>query len=359
MNRQGERGNSCPRGTGLPDQEETLLLDASGADRAGQLLAEGRLVVIPTETVYGLGASAVDPGAVRAVFAAKERPLDNPLIVHFGDSSDAVAVVPSPLGLTRALLQAFAPGPLTVIVPAPSWAVPEVRCGLPTVALRVPAHTLARQVISRAGVPVAAPSANRSGRPSPTTREMAWEEMAGRVAALVDGGCCTVGIESTVVDATSDREVVILRPGTISRQEIARRLGCPVRLQARGDRRSPGTRYRHYTPRIPVVLAAAADLEQAREEAGELFPCDSSQGQEGVRVLSVETFGSYEAYAEGVYRAFWEAERRNCFLILAEDPPRGAAEGLADRLHRAARGVYRPGGLSGQIRENSNPEARP
>ncbi|WP_083915035.1 L-threonylcarbamoyladenylate synthase [Alkalispirochaeta alkalica] len=315
-------------------------MDASGVDRAGRLLAEGRLVVIPTETVYGLGASAVDPGAVRAVFAAKERPLDNPLIVHFGDSSDAVAVVPPPLGLTRALLEAFAPGPLTVIIPAPSWAVPEVRCGLPTVALRVPDHPLARRIISRAGVPVAAPSANRSGRPSPTSREMAWEEMARRVAAIVDGGPCAVGIESTVVDATSDRDVVILRPGTISRDEIARRLGCAVRLQTRGDRRSPGTRYRHYTPRVPVVLVAPPDLERAREEALDLL----SSG--ALRVLSAGSFGGYDAYAEGVYRAFWEAEQRGCSLILAEDPPPGLAEGLVDRLHRAARGSYRPGELA-------------
>lgn len=291
--------------------------------------------------MYGLAASACDRDAVGAIFEAKERPRDNPLIVHFSDTDEALDVVPRNLGLTRALVGTFAPGPLTVIVPAPPWAVPEVRGGLPTIAVRVPDLELARRVIAAAGVPVAAPSANRTGRPSPTTAVMAMDEMGGRVAAILDGGPCTVGIESTIVDATSDREAVILRPGDITAREIADRLGCAVRFGGTGDAPSPGTRYRHYTPCVPVVLVRTEDIAQAREEAQDQ---GNPTAAGALAVLSVERFGGVKAYAEHLYGAFRDAERRQCLLILAEIPPAGSdSEGLTDRLTRAAAGRYRPG----------------
>ncbi|TVR73975.1 MAG: threonylcarbamoyl-AMP synthase [Spirochaetaceae bacterium] len=315
--------------------------------RAAELLAAGELVVIPTETVYGLAASALDRGAVGAIFDAKERPRDNPLIVHLGDADAARDVVPRQMGLTRAIISAFAPGPITVILPAPPWAVPEVRGGLPTIALRVPSLELARHVIIAAGVPLAAPSANRSGRPSPTTAAMAVEEMGGRVAAVLDGGPCTVGIESTIVDATNDREAVILRPGRITAREISHRLGCPARHRERGDSPSPGTHYRHYTPRVPVVLVQSGDMEEAVAEAEGVFGCrPGTDGPGGIALFTVEQFRTLEGYAEGLYQAFWNAERQERLLILAEMPPGEESEGLADRLLRASVGTFEPGMLT-------------
>ena len=304
--------------------------------RAGELLSRGDLVVIPTETVYGLGASALASAAIGAVFDAKERPRDNPLIVHVGELAAALDLVPPDLGLTRRILETYAPGPITVILPAPAWAVPEVRGGLPTIAVRVPSPEITRKAIIAAGVPVAAPSANRSGRPSPTTVAMAIEEMDGRVAAILDGGPCTVGIESTIVDARSDRDVVILRPGRITAAEIARDLGCVVRLRDAEDVPTPGTRYRHYTPRVPVVLVPADELDAARKEAKRL-PAWTE--------LSLQRFGDFATYEENLYRAFWDAERAGHAVILAELPPEGSAEGLTDRLRRAAVGEYRRGEL--------------
>lgn len=305
------------------------------------MLAAGRLVVIPTETVYGLGASAINRDAVRAVFDAKDRPQDNPLIVHLGEMDSTLEIVPAELGLTRAILAEFAPGPITVILPAPRWAIPEVRAGLPTIALRIPSLELSRRVITAAGIPIAAPSANRSGRPSPTTAAMAYEEMAGRVAAVLDGGDCDVGIESTIVDATNDREAIILRPGRISASEITHRLGCPARGREPGDSHAPGTRFRHYTPNVPVVLVEPQDLIEAEREAKHAMMKINSAAEP--MVLSRERYGSIAAYEENLYRAFWNAEREGCPLILAERPSSAEAEGLADRLRHAAGAIYDKG----------------
>ncbi len=319
---------------------QTRLLGPDDVGTAGGMIRAGQLVVFPTETVYGLGACAIDSNAIRAVFAAKDRPADNPLIVHLASVDEALDAVPRGEGLLRAALEGYAPGPLTIVIPAPSWAVPEVRGGLPTIALRVPALQVARQIIAAAGVPVAAPSANRSGRPSPTSAVMAMAEMSGRVAAVVDGGSCALGIESTIITAVADRELVVLRPGSISAAEIAARLGCPVRGRTTHDAIAPGTRYRHYTPVIPVILVPSELMARAAAEARGL------PGGAGTVVLTAEQFDGFAGYAEQLYRAFWEAERAGAPCILAERPPPGHDEGLADRLYRAASAEYRPGVLS-------------
>ena len=191
-------------------------------EHAGTLLRDGRLVVFPTETVYGLGADAGNPRAVSSIFAAKGRPADNPLIVHLSSLSELDGVAAAVSELELWLLKYFAPGPFTLVLPRSAAIAHEVSAGLDTVAVRVPLHPVARRFIGAAGRPIAAPSANRSGEPSPTEFAAARTAMHGRVAAIIDGGECRYGIESTVVRVdSSSRKVLLLRPGSVTLEMLA------------------------------------------------------------------------------------------------------------------------------------------
>ena len=195
---------------------ETKLLNADDAalNEAAELLRQGQLVAFPTETVYGLGANALDPRAVLSIFAAKGRPADNPLIVHVWNRAqlaDICRVTP----LAEKLMDAFWPGPLTLLLER-TKAVPDcVTAGLPTVAVRMPSHPVAAEMLRRCGLPIAAPSANLSGKPSPTTAQHVYNDMRGRVPLILDGGACDVGLESTVLDISHERPC-ILRPGGVT-----------------------------------------------------------------------------------------------------------------------------------------------
>lgn len=316
----------------------TDYLTASDATVAGAHLRAGRLVVFPTETVYGLGAAAVDPDAVASVFAAKGRPSDNPLICHYSDTDSITHLLPSGSEDLAPLIQRHMPGPLTLVVPAPASIPPIVTAGLDSVAVRVPDHPVAQAVIAAAGVPVAAPSANRSGRPSPTTFEMARDEMDGRVAAIVDGGDCPVGIESTVVDVRHRGEVRVLRPGVVTAAEIAAATGR--RVVAAGDAvRSPGTRHTHYRPTVPVIAVPPGAWEAAVCEARRVFSRVYLRRNE-----------DYARYARDLYRTFWTAERDGYECILVETVPESLAPGLADRLERAADHRYTVGSIEAMVR---------
>lgn len=221
-------------------------------------------MAFPTETVYGLGADATNPEAVTAIFKAKGRPPDNPLIVHVADPADLETLVAAVTPLARDLMDRFWPGPLTVILRKTARVPDLVTAGLDTVALRMPAHPLALRLIALSGVPVAAPSANRSGRPSPTRGAHVVADLMGRVDAIIDGGPCAVGLESTVVDATGDAPV-ILRPGAVTREMLAGvsgrvELDPALARRTHADTtsaapRSPGMKYTHYSPRARLVLA--------------------------------------------------------------------------------------------------------
>ena len=337
-------------------KSETLLLSAADAERAGSMLRAGKLVVFPTETVYGLGADATREEAATAVYRAKGRPPDNPLIVHLADLEALRAAIPRECVAARTLAEAFCPGPMTLVVPAPAWVAPGVRAGLGTVGLRVPAHPVAAAVLMAAGRPIAAPSANRSGRPSPTSFAMAQAEMDGRVDAIVDGGDAEIGLESTVVDARDPREVRILRPGAVDAEAIARVV--PIASPAFGVELppSPGTRYRHYAPAVPVWSHERGELveriaRQSRRSAeiGEgagaglawfvLGPGRSEAGGAGSRCAKLWRMASWEEYGRKLYRILWEAERHGASEILLELPPDTPARAaLRDRIERAARG---------------------
>ena len=247
-------------------QTELLSITPEALMRAGALIRAGQLVAFPTETVYGLGANALDADAVRSIFEAKGRPGDNPLIVHISAMEQLAPLIagePSPMA--RALMDACWPGPMTLIFPK-SDAVPSaVTAGLDTVAVRFPAHPTARALIDAARRPIAAPSANRSGRPSPTTARHVYEDMAGRIPMILDGGACDVGLESTVIDATGEVPRV-LRPGGITPERIAGICGgvrvddAVMRPLKPGERpRSPGMKYRHYAPTGALTIFEGED----------------------------------------------------------------------------------------------------
>lgn len=310
----------------------TLLLNGSldsDIDRAAELLRAGELVAFPTETVYGLGADTFNARAVSAVYRAKERPADNPLIVHLAASSDLerCAVVDE---RARCLASALMPGPLTLVLPALA-SVPEiVRAGLGTVALRVPDHSVALSLLARSG-PLVAPSANRSGRPSPTRAEHVLADLGGRIAGVLDGGACRVGIESTVLDL-SGAEPLLLRPGIVGREEIEAVLGEPVALlrSAGSDaaRRSPGTRYRHYAPSVPVRWIVSADLLPASTALRMVLTAEPMADVEGAVVYPLD--------AATLFARFREAELGGIEEIVVVADPEALPPGLADRLRRAA-----------------------
>ncbi len=307
----------------------TMTQADAAVDRAAQALASGALAILPTETVYGLAADAGDPRAVAALFQAKGRPRFNPLIAHVADLAmgrrvgvfDERAV---------ALAQAFWHGPLTLVVPvADGDAVCDLaRAGLDSVAIRVPGHPLARAVIAALGRPVVAPSANRSGRPSPTTFSDALEETGVFALAALDGGPCAVGLESTVVALLDEPR--LLRPGAVTRAQIEAVIG-PLAEAEDDARRSPGRMARHYAPQAPVRLNAAAP------EPDEAYLAFGPGAAEGPRVFNLSPTGDLAEAAANLFSYLRAADRTAPRAIaVAPIPTDGLGEAIADRLNRAA-----------------------
>jgi len=303
-------------------------------ERAAGILRGGGLVAFPTETVYGLGADAMDVKAVGRIFAAKGRPPTNPLIVHLHDAEAAAALAREWPTTAALLAERFWPGPLTLILPKSPEVPNAVTAGLSTVALRVPAHPVARALLQAAEIPVAAPSANPYMAVSPTTAAHVTEGLGDAVDMILDGGPTPVGIESTVVDLSGKRPR-LLRPGSISRGEIEALIG-PLEIAppvgAGAPSPSPGMSRRHYSPRARVVFLAKAS-PAISEDAGAVMHSDRRVPARHVLRLP----GEPEGYARGLYAALHELDRRACPVVYVEPVPDGPAwEGVRDRLARAA-----------------------
>lgn len=302
--------------------------------RASERLRAGRLVAFPTETVYGLGANALDPAAVREIFRAKGRPSTNPLIVHVLEAPQVANVVAKWPETAARLAERFWPGPLTIVVPRQPAVPDEVAAGGPTVAVRCPNHPIAHALLRAAGVPIAAPSANRSTELSPTRAEHVLRSLGGRIDMILDGGPCPGGIESTVIDVTPEVPR-LLRPGLITVPMLEEVIGrVEVGTKPEGIARSPGQMERHYSPRTRLVLARDPDTVHRRLK-------DS-----GLKVISVgcDLIYDYRAisddpieYAADLYRLLHELDdgRFDCIVVeLPPDTPEWAA--VRDRLTRAA-----------------------
>ncbi len=320
--------------------------DPALLERAARMLRAGHLVAFPTETVYGLGANALDPAAVARIYAAKGRPAYNPLIVHVPDVTAARRLTREWPEVADRLAARWWPGPLTIVLPKAAIIPDAVTAGLGTVALRVPAHPVALALLHAAGLPLAAPSANRSGQVSPTTAVHVARGLGGRVPLILDGGACEVGIESTVVDL-SLQPPVLLRPGMVTLRDLEVELGplgMPTASQVDDEpRSSPGMLERHYAPAARVVLFERGTestivplVDAVRTKGGTVGAL-----VRGARPAADQTILQPDdpaGYARSLYESLHQLDAAGVELILVERPPEGSEwAAIRDRLERAAR----------------------
>ncbi|MFN3259282.1 MAG: L-threonylcarbamoyladenylate synthase [Pikeienuella sp.] len=307
--------------------ESTRVLGPGDAVEAAALLRAGRLVAFPTETVYGLGGDGASDEAVAAIFAAKGRPSFNPLILHVADEEAAARLAHLPEGARR-LAARFWPGPLTLVAPARAGAPVSLlaRAGLETVALRVPAHPVAQALLRAFGGPLAAPSANPSGRISPTTAAHVLAGLSGRIAAVIDGGACPVGLESAVVGFDDAGAARLLRPGGLPAEEIEAALAAPL-LPAGEGISAPGQLLSHYAPRAALRLAAASPA-----------PGEALLGFGGAAgaALDLSPAGDLQEAAANLFAMLHALDARGGPIAVSPIPERGLGRAINDRLRRAA-----------------------
>lgn len=318
--------------------------------QAANLLRENEVVAFPTETVYGLGGNAKNEEAVAKIFAAKGRPSDNPLIIHISKLEQLTGFVDRIPEKAAILMEKFWPGPLTIIFQKKEGALSDkATAGLSTIAVRMPEHPVALAIIDAAGLPIAAPSANRSGRPSPTTAHHVWEDLNGRIAAIVDGGPTGIGVESTVLDCTLEIPQ-ILRPGGVTKEQLVSVIGevkmDPALSNQKEAPKSPGMKYTHYAPDAPLFL-----VNGDRETIQQLM---DEKRQEGMRVgiLTTEENRSFyqcdvikicgkrenlETIASSLYDTLRSFNQEQVDIIFSEMfPDEGVGQAIMNRLLKAA-----------------------
>lgn len=345
----------------------TLRLDPARPDagllaEAAKILRAGGLVAFPTETVYGLAADATDPKAVGRIFQVKGRPPDNPLIVHVAGTEALGTVAQQIPDVAHRFMQRFWPGPLTLVLPAHPGLPRIVTAGLDTVAVRSPAHPVAQALLSAAKVPLAAPSANRSGMPSPTRAEHVLADFKDRgdeIGVLLDAGPCTIGVESTVLDLTSDPPVV-LRLGGVSPQQLMELTPVRVHSHARGVAVAPGTsvaspgmKHRHYAPLTPLVLyegpgagqrmvAAHDEAQKTASKVALIVTEETAREQDlsGPRVWVLGPRGEPETWAHELFHALRRLDQTVDQILVEGIPEKGLGAAVMDRLRRAARAVH-------------------
>ena len=332
---------------------KTLYLPADASDTcdvAAKILREGGLVAIPTETVYGLGANGLDEDAVAKIFIAKGRPQDNPLILHVADSIQMELFARDIPAAAYLLAEKFWPGPLTMILPAKDIVPKTTTGGRSTVGIRCPDNETTREIIRLAGVPVAAPSANNSGKPSTVTAQHVLHDHDGKIDAVVDGGSCRVGVESTIVDLTGDRPR-LLRPGGVTPEELMETLGDLVidkAVTAQIDKdavvKAPGMKYKHYAPDCDVVIVSgnremAAAYIRAHFEPGDRVLCFEEELPlyEGCAPLAYGREDAVETLSAGLFSALRELDEAGIARVYARCPVGGGvAYAVQNRLKKAA-----------------------
>lgn len=328
------------------DKEESY----SQIKQAADLLKKNEVVAFPTETVYGLGGNAKEDSAITKIFAAKGRPSDNPLIIHIAKRAQLAELVEKVPATAEKLMDAFWPGPLTIIFEKKQGVLSEVAtAGLSTVGIRMPSHPVALRIIEQSGLPIAAPSANRSGKPSPTKATHVKEDLDSYIAGIVDGGPTGVGVESTVVDCT-DETVVILRPGGITKEQLEGVVGEVKMDQALTNKeikpKSPGMKYTHYAPNAPLFL-----VDGSKEKIQLLVEEEKQKGHKVGVLTTSENKGYYEAdfiYACGkradlstvateLYDGLRSFDHKQVDIIFGEMfPTDGVGQAIMNRLMKAA-----------------------
>lgn len=322
---------------------------------AGEIIKAGGLVAFPTETVYGLGGDALNPESSRKIYEAKGRPSDNPLIVHIADMEDLPAIVKSVPETAKKLAKAFWPGPLTMILEKSDLVPKETTGGLDTVAVRMPSDTVALSFIRASGGYVAAPSANRSGRPSPTRAEYVAQDMDGRIELILDGGDATLGLESTIVDLTVEPPT-ILRPGFITGEMLRQKLGQVAvdetlfRADCGQAPKAPGMKYRHYAPKGELIIVRGpaeavtayinerlSEGRQTNQRTGVIATDETVESYEADVTRSVGKRADAAAAAKGLYRILREFDDEGVELIYSESfDGEGVSQAVMNRLLKAA-----------------------
>ncbi len=331
-------------------QTELKQAEESSMEQAAALLRAGEVVAIPTETVYGLAASSISDSAVTKIFKAKGRPQDNPLISHIASLEMLPMVVRDIPQSAYRLAQAFWPGPLTMIMTRSEQVADSVCAGLATAAVRMPSHPVALEVIRKAGVPLAAPSANLSGSPSPTTAQDVLADMQGKIPLILDGGACSVGVESTVI-SLAGAQPTLLRPGYITPEQLEEVLGCPVAIsdailhRLRDDEKaaSPGMKYKHYAPKADVtILNGTLDAykDYIREHNGQGVFALCFEGEQECLPCPCVTYGHEtrpDEQARALFSALRELDARGAKTVYARSPQKtGVSLAVYNRLLRAA-----------------------
>ncbi|MBI4739718.1 threonylcarbamoyl-AMP synthase [Candidatus Woesearchaeota archaeon] len=329
------------------------IADRKKIKQAARVIRKGGLVAFPTETVYGLGANAVDAQAVKKIFKAKGRPSDNPLIVHVANKKDFSRLAAEVTPAAKKLISNFCPGPLTLVLKKSKMISSSVSAGLDTVAIRMPSHPVALKLIKESKVPIAAPSANLSGKPSPTDAKHVIEDLNGKIDVIIDAGKTKIGVESTVVDMTTNPPT-LLRPGGITREALRRVVDKIAMRFGRGGQiaKSPGMKYRHYAPNAKLILIEGRPTQVIRKIKKRV--CMYRLRGKRVGIMTIRRDHTYDAdavilvgttptaVARNIFHALREFDKRRVDIVLAEGiAERGMGLAVMNRLRKAATTLVR------------------
>lgn len=331
----------------LNGKRDASLINES-INEAADLLKEGSTVAFPTETVYGLGADATNEQAVANIFKAKGRPQDNPLIAHVATIDQLKKLVTDLPVYAEKLIEAYTPGPITFVLPSNGICATNVTAGLSSIAVRIPDHPLAKQLLEKVNLPIAAPSANLSGKPSPTTADHVWTDLSGKIAGILDGGATGIGMESTVVNCLDEKGPTILRPGGITQEQIEKVAGKVLskdrQTNSEDKPQSPGMKYKHYAPEMPlwIIEGSAEDIQyvidsekQTGRRVGVIARDELAKQLNADQTISLGQ--DLSDVAANLYHALREFKEDEIDLILSESfPDTGIGQAVMNRLSKAA-----------------------